>query len=155
MKHFPDFASVSRSEILSWKCKNLSWKCKNLQESGIWMIDILINWKGIYVTAFTIVKECTMSCTAYSPGWSRLFCPKNQIIWELKLAQYKMYTKTLAQGTNFGSGTTGLDHPGVHRKLKSAYMISCTVSSLKLYVHYKIICIYQIHAALSLLKCIT
>ena len=46
-------------------------------------------------------------------GVSRLFCPKNQIIWELKIAQYKMYTKILAQGTKFGSGTTGLDNPAV------------------------------------------
>ena len=35
---------------------------------------------------------------------SRLFSPKSQIIWELKIAKYKMYTKILAQGAKFGSG---------------------------------------------------
>ena len=49
----------------------------------------------------------------YTAGVSKLFCPKNQIIWELKIAQYKMYTKILAQGTKFGSGTTGLDNPAI------------------------------------------
>ena len=58
----------------------------------------------------TCCANCLDMCIA---GVSRLFCPKNQIIWDLKLAQYKMYTKILAQGTKFGSGTTGLDHPGV------------------------------------------
>ena len=33
-------------------------------------------------------------------GVSRLFCPKSHIIWELKIAQYKMYTNILAQGAN-------------------------------------------------------
>ena len=56
------------------------------------------------------ISGATDYCTA---GVSRLFCPKNQIIRELKIAQYKMYTKFLAQGTKFGSGTTGLDNPAV------------------------------------------
>ena len=47
---------------------------------------------------------------------TRLFCPKSQIIWELKIAQYKMYTKILAQGAKFGSGATGLDNPAVKAK---------------------------------------
>ena len=51
----------------------------------------------------------------YKSGVSRLFCPKNQIIWELKIAQYKMYTKIFAQGTKFGSGTTGLDKPAINK----------------------------------------
>ena len=56
----------------------------------------------------------------HRPGVSRLFCPKNQIIWELKIAQYKMYTKILAQGTKFGSGTTGLDNPAIgHRQAEN------------------------------------
>ena len=86
MKHFPDFASVS----LEWKTfmKVFHESAKIFNESarsGIWMIDILINWKGIFFTAFTIVKEtftcknivylgkklaqvfkCTMTCTAYT-----------------------------------------------------------------------------------------
>ena len=43
---------------------------------------------------------------------SRLFCPKSQIIWELKIAQYKisLYTKILVQGAKFGFGATGLDN---------------------------------------------
>ena len=61
------------------------------------------------------VKVARTYCRA---GVSRLFCPKNQIIWELKIAQYKMYTKILAQGTKFGSGTTGLDHPVVEEKMR-------------------------------------
>ena len=58
-------------------------------------------------------------------GVSRLFCPKNQIIWELKIAQYKMYTKIVAQGTKFGSGTTGLDNP-IIEKVQSALAMSET-----------------------------
>ena len=33
-----------------------------------------------------------------------------------------MYTKILAQGTKFGSGTTGLDNPAVH-----CTSVQCTV----------------------------
>ena len=34
-----------------------------------------------------------------------------------------MYTKILAQGTKFGSGTTGLDHPGLYCVVCVAYCI--------------------------------
>ena len=68
-------------------------------------------WHITYATLYI----CDMPlCTS---GVSRLFCPKNQIIWELKIAQYKMYTKILAQGTKFGSGTTGLDNPVYGRNI--------------------------------------
>ena len=58
-------------------------------------------------TFFLIHDDCL------DQGCSDYFAQKNQIIWELKIAQYKMYTKILAQGTKFGSGTTGLDNPGL------------------------------------------
>ena len=41
-----------------------------------------------------------------------------------------MYTKILAQGTKFGSGTTGLDHPAVQctlRKLQCKSKLTNTV----------------------------
>ena len=61
--------------------------------------------------------HCTVQYILYSRVVQTI-CPKNQIIWELKIAQYKMYTKILAQGTKFGSGTTGLDHPAVQTVLR-------------------------------------
>ena len=62
---------------------------------------------------YSTVFVSYITVRVHTAGVSRLFCPKNQIIWELKIAQYKMYTKILAQGTKFGSGTTGLDHPDI------------------------------------------
>ena len=68
---------------------------------------------------FKVTNHIVQSHIVYSStaGVPRLFCPKNQIIWELKIAQYKMYTKILA----LGSGTTGLDNPGLLRCLPNSH----------------------------------
>ena len=60
------------------------------------------------------ISTLILSPTSHYIRGAQTFCPKNQIIWELKIAQYKMYTKILDQGTKFGSGTTGLDHSALH-----------------------------------------
>ena len=55
----------------------------------------------LLMLSMCLLVFCILTCCI-----SRLFCPKSQIIWELKIAQYKMYTKILAQGAKFGSGAT-------------------------------------------------
>ena len=44
-------------------------------------------------------------------GCPDYFAQINQIIWELKIAKYKMYTKILAQKTKFRSWTTSMNNP--------------------------------------------
>ena len=64
----------------------------------------------VYSTDCTVVSRYTIfNYILYIRGVQTIL-PKNQIIWELKIAQYKI----LAQGTKFGSGTTGLDNHAVH-----------------------------------------
>ena len=64
----------------------------------LFLSDILNAWRAYadfvqYQFSFLFIFKWYVHCAA---GVSRLFCPKSQIIWELKIAQYKMYTKILA-----------------------------------------------------------